>query len=64
MNWKVTIKETNKEYKLKTWSFEHKYVEIYTEEDIRKQYGYNDVIVTVDDKVYDLEGRQLLRCSI
>jgi len=57
MKWLVRIKATGKLYKLKTWSFEHKFVEIYTDKEIRKQYGYDDVIVTVDGKEYDLEGR-------
>ena len=57
MKWLVKIKSTEKEYKLKTWSFEHKYVEIYSDESIRKQYGYDDVIVYVDGKEYDLKGR-------
>lgn len=54
-DWKVVVRNTNKEYKLASMNFENQYIEIYTDESIRKQYGYKEVRVFHGDRELDLD---------
>ena len=58
--WLVIIKTTNKEYKLSAMHFMKRTIEIYTDEDIRKEYDFKEVKVFHGERELDVTKGEAL----